>query len=170
VDLTLKSIWVGSTCAYEPTARVVDTETREHEVLYSDSICTDGLRFNDGLIRGRLAFVGKRQPWPYLCWPKGGRAVAGKDLVLRNASQQQRGHRRVTRLGRERGPQQMLGADRVVAHCNRHVSGSQHERSRSVSESFEHGSPVHEALQRGKLSMAADEPSTRYQQFKFPSK
>jgi hypothetical protein len=130
-------------------------------VLDSDSICTDGLRFNDRLIRGCLAFVGKREPWTYLRGPKLGGAVAGKDLVFRNASLQQRGHRRVTWLRRERGPQQMLDTDRVVAYRSRHVSGSQHERSRSISETFEHGSPVHEALQRSKPSMAADGPSTR---------
>jgi hypothetical protein len=157
----LDSIWVGSTRAYEPTACVANAEKSEHEVLYADSICTDGLRFNDGLIRGRLGLVGKRQPWTYLCRPKRGGAVAGKDLVLCNASLQQRGHCRVTWLSRQRGPQQMLGADRVVARRNRHVSGSQHDRPRSIGESFEHGSPVHEALQRSKPSMAADEPSTR---------
>jgi hypothetical protein len=60
-------------------------------VLDADSICTGGLCFNDGLIRGCLAFVGKRQPCTYVRGPKRGGAVAGEDLVLRNASLQQRG-------------------------------------------------------------------------------
>jgi hypothetical protein len=94
-DLTSNSIWVSSACAYEPTTCVANTEKNEDEVLYSDSICTDGLRFNGRLIRGSLAYVGKRQPWPHLCRPKRGRAVAGKDLVLPDASLQQRGHRRI---------------------------------------------------------------------------
>jgi hypothetical protein len=65
---------------------VANAEKSEHEVLYADSIGTDGLRFNDGVIPWPLGLVGKRQPWTYLCRPKRGGAVAGKDLVLRNAS------------------------------------------------------------------------------------
>ena len=54
-DPITEYIWVGSTRAHELTSPFANAEQCENEMLYSDSIRTDGLCFNGGPIRGRLA-------------------------------------------------------------------------------------------------------------------